>query len=197
MIDFRFIEILEGAKALIGYVPTDAGHVIGHSGVTIATGFDLGQQTLHGLEEMGFPESLIELYRPYLGLTEEPALLAAHVNPLYITKEQAEVTDKLVQAYYLCNLIDVFNKAQAQRNSGVRFDGLPDAAQTIIFSLWFNLGYLPKKAPKSWKYILDGNWIELITELMDFGHKNEGLTRRRESEAKYLAERLFSGTAET
>lgn len=43
-IDWKFIAAREGAEVLIGYVPMKNGKVFGISGVTIATGVDLGQR---------------------------------------------------------------------------------------------------------------------------------------------------------
>ena len=55
---------LKRVKRLVNfsYIPT-AG-----SGVTIATGLDLGQQSAPGLARLGVPSNLINRFRPYLGL---------------------------------------------------------------------------------------------------------------------------------
>ena len=52
------------------YVPTSG------SGVTIATGVDLGQQTESGLRRMGIAEGTIRKFRPYFGLTGSRAVIS-------------------------------------------------------------------------------------------------------------------------
>jgi len=59
-IDWEFIAGSEGKEIKDGYVPSE------NSGVTIATGFDLGRRTVDELIEIGFPYSLIVKLKPYL-----------------------------------------------------------------------------------------------------------------------------------
>ena len=52
-VDYAFIRNHEGAAVLNGYVPQKKdGTVIGKSGVTIASGFDLGQQNSYDLNRI-------------------------------------------------------------------------------------------------------------------------------------------------
>lgn len=66
-VDWGFIRNLEGFSNK-GYVPTDKmGKAIGQSGVTIGTGFDLGQHSEQDLVNIGVPNDLIQVLHPYLG----------------------------------------------------------------------------------------------------------------------------------
>ena len=76
-IDFGFIKELEGFR-LTGYVPKEKGKELGTSGVTIASGFDLGAHNINDLA--GLPEDLIQKFSPYLGLKGKEASNKASLN---------------------------------------------------------------------------------------------------------------------
>jgi hypothetical protein len=63
-IDYDFISKLEGGRQTTGYVPDTN---TSQSGVTIATGFDLGQRNENDLIALNLPQSLIDKLKPYLG----------------------------------------------------------------------------------------------------------------------------------
>lgn len=66
-IDWKFIAKMEGTRNDI-YVPTDSnGKVLGVSGPTIASGFDLGQIDKAGLEKYQFSTSIQSKLMPYVG----------------------------------------------------------------------------------------------------------------------------------
>lgn len=65
LIDYSFLSAREGGVRLDGYVPAPADS---KSGVTIATGFDLGQRDRADLSALGLPLSLIDKLAPYLGI---------------------------------------------------------------------------------------------------------------------------------
>ena len=62
-IDWDFIAEQEGSRKLKGYVPNAGGS---KSGVTIATGFDLGARNLSDLS--GLPQAIIDKLTPFLGI---------------------------------------------------------------------------------------------------------------------------------
>ena len=64
-IDWTFISEREGGRKLIGYIPKSKGNVLGRSGETIATGFDIGQYSVNDLKKMNIPDDLIGLLAPY------------------------------------------------------------------------------------------------------------------------------------
>ena len=69
MIDWHFIGELEGQSVLTGYVPDPE---ISASGVTIATGVDLGQLTPAELRNMALPLSLSTFCCPMSGSAARP-----------------------------------------------------------------------------------------------------------------------------
>ncbi|HDZ9500676.1 TPA: hypothetical protein RUZ94_003610, partial [Vibrio cholerae] len=69
MINFDFIKELEGVKKH-GYVPDVKGS---NSGVTIASGLDLGARSKSDLITLGLPTSLIDKLTPYLGYKKHDA----------------------------------------------------------------------------------------------------------------------------
>ena len=95
-IDWGFIAELEGESRTEGYVPTErgTGKVLGHSGVTVGTGFDLGQHGEADLRRMGISEELITKLHPYLQLQVKNAQNFLKKNPLNLRPEQlAELSD--------------------------------------------------------------------------------------------------------
>ncbi|MGO9409590.1 MAG: pesticin C-terminus-like muramidase [Spirochaetia bacterium] len=119
------------------------------SGVTIATGFDLGQHNQHDMNGIfGRPgtqaqpnpnQDLIDAYTPYLGLHGNAAVAVA--GNLTITADQAARTDAAVFADYATGRNGIaarFNEA-----TGGNFWDLPDQAQTASFDLSYNAGSVP------------------------------------------------------
>ena len=51
------------------------------SGVTIASGVDLGQQDVNELRKRSVPQALINKLKPYLGLTTPTAVARAGLKP--------------------------------------------------------------------------------------------------------------------
>lgn len=82
MIDFKFIEKLEGS-ARKGYVPDPDNS---KSGVTIACGFDIGQRSADELNK-AFCRSLADKLQPYVGLKKQDAVDALTQIPLTVTIE--------------------------------------------------------------------------------------------------------------
>lgn len=93
-IDYAFLSQLEGGSKTTGYVPA-AG--VSKSGVTVATGFDLGQRNEADLKALGLPSSLIAKLKPYLGKKSKDAQDALAKAPLTITASEAAAIDKAVK----------------------------------------------------------------------------------------------------
>ena len=104
LIDYSFLSDLEGGRTTIGYVPAAA---VSKSGVTIATGFDLGQRSQMDLKRLGLPANLIEKLKPYLGAKKEDAKKLLDATPLTITSTEAESIDN---GYEICPLGDGQNQ---------------------------------------------------------------------------------------
>jgi GH24 family phage-related lysozyme (muramidase) len=185
-IDFVFISRLEDGQHLSGYVPNRNGVAIQRSGVTIATGFDIGQHNSFDLNKIfGYgPENadLKALYTPYLELRRGEAIAFLEANPLTITQEQADRTDAAVMSQMVPRVARAFNDA----TKGNLYQ-LPAQAQTVIFSLGYQFG--PDGIPKNvMTMINDGDYSGAATVIQNMG-RNEH-TYRRTQEANLLRQIL-------
>lgn len=182
-IDWGLISQLEGGAQLEGYVPDPTGS---QSGVTIATGFDIGQRSEAELENLfGADNPLVELLSPYTEMTRQEAVDFLAENPLSITAEQAAEIDAAAKADALADLVADYNGAVGP--NGTQFAELPAAAQTVIASVAFQYGDLPTATPSFWNDAVTQDWEGMIGELRDFG---DSYPTRRNTEADYLEERL-------
>lgn len=190
-IDFTFISKLEGGQILKGYVPNPK---FSKSGVTVATGFDLGQRSSHDLTKLGLPQSLVTKLRPYLGLKQNDAERALKKTSLTISSVEASTIDKAVKKEHIAKLILKYNSAKStflqSINSGANlsskgiFAHLPPQAQTVIASVSFQYGVnLDARTPKFWDVVVKEDWIKAIKILKNFG---DMYPTRRKKEAKLL-----------
>ena len=172
--DFSFIQNLEGTKNQ-GYVPTQDGKVLGKSGVTIASGFDLGQR--RNADLIGLPGDLIKKLQPYLGVKGEDAL-KLNAKDLNLSDDEVATINKFAKNDSLKNLNNLF-----RNETGESFYSIPKEAQTVVASVAFQYGDLSKKTPKFWKAVTNGKWNDAIAELENFGDK---YNTRRNKEADLL-----------
>lgn len=176
-IDFNFIGEREGGQKLVGYIiKGEAGE---KSGVTIATGFDIGQRNVNDLN--GLPRELIEKLAPFVKgaeVSEEKA------KSLKISKQEADIIDNFSKQSIYNNLAE-----QWKSSTGTNFSELPKQAATVLMSVAFQYGpnlRIPAEqggAPKFWKLMTSKNWPEAVKELNNFGDKTP---ERRKKEASYL-----------
>lgn len=175
-VNFDFIAELEGGPVLRGYVPDPE---YSKSGVTIATGFDLGQCSEDDLIKL-LPEGceLVNTLAPYCLLKKNKAVAALQAAPLRITSDDAHTIDQCVKQQKLAQLVERYNRA-----SELFFEQLPEPVQTVIASVAFQYGDLAKRCPLFWKAAIAGNTAAMVAELTNFGDRYPS---RRRCEAKYL-----------
>ena len=94
-VDYKFLSNLEGGSKTTGYVPAAS---VSNSGVTIATGFDLGQRGESDLKSLKLDALLISKLKPYLGAKGASAQALLKKSPLLITSAQAQAIDKTVKS---------------------------------------------------------------------------------------------------
>jgi len=169
-IDWDFIKEQEGTQTT-GYVP-DAEN--SKSGVTIASGFDLGARCESDLE--GLPTDIIQICTPYLGLKGEEAVRCA--DTLKISERQASVIDAFSKREATSRL-----KKKWELATNTSFDDLPKSQATVIASVAFQYGDLASKTPNFWKQITGNDWDGAVNNLRNFGDK---YSSRRNREADYL-----------
>lgn len=114
----------------------DCGEPVGQSGVTIGAGLDLGQQGEADLRRMGLEMELINLFRPYLGKKRQAAVAALGESPLTITELQCDAVNRAVHTDYIRRAADLYDR----NTEGQPFAELPQEAQAVIVSLFYQLG---------------------------------------------------------
>jgi GH24 family phage-related lysozyme (muramidase) len=169
-IDFDFILKQEGFETQ-GYVP-DAEN--SNSGVTIASGFDLGARTVEDLK--GLPETIVEKLKPFLGFTK---LEAAEIAPnLKVSEDEAKIINEFAKSEAINNL-----KTKWENTTGTSFDNLSKEQATVLASVAFQYGDLETKTPNFWKQTTSGDWEGAYNNLLNFGDRYNS---RRKEEANYL-----------
>jgi len=169
-INWDFILEQEGFETT-GYVP-DAEN--SKSGVTIASGFDLGARKESDLK--GLPEEIIELLKPFLGFT---GVEASEIAPkLKVSDDQAKIINEFAKSTELAKL-----KTKWQNATGTNFDDLPTEQATVLTSVAFQYGDLESKTPNFWKQTTSGDWVGAYKNLLNFGDR---YTSRRLDEAQLL-----------
>ncbi len=172
---WAFIEELEGRRAVEGYVPDSGGS---RSGVTVASGVDLGQRTAAEIDALAIPETLKRKLKPYAGLRGGAAVAFLRARPLAIDAAEAKALDRAVRAEAMAALVRAYDRAVAQDPSLAPFDALPEAAQTVIASVAFQYGTnLSARTPRFWNAVVTQDWTAAAAELETFGDRYP--TRRR------------------
>lgn len=182
-IDFKFISKLEGGSQLTGYVPAAAKS---KSGVTIATGFDLGARSKADIDKLNITAALKKKLKPYTSLKKSAAVKYLKANPLTITAIEASSIDKAVKKTATDNLIKRYNASALNKNK-IKFKDLPKQAQTVIASVSYQYGTLSSEAPKFWKKVVVQDWTATLKILNNFG---DAYPTRRKKEAKLLKQAI-------
>ena len=170
-IDWDFISAREGKGRLTGYVPDADGS---KSGVTIATGFDLGARNLADLK--GLPKALIDKLTPFLGIKGAEAEEVA--DNLLVTDPEAKTIDEFSKK-------DAVEKLQSkwQAATSESFDDLPKHKATVIASVAFQYGDLQSETPNFWRQVTSDDWDAAEKNLRNFG---DNYKTRRNLEADYF-----------
>lgn len=173
-VNMGFIHGLEGGPVLTGYVP-DPDH--SQSGVTIASGFDIGARSNHELYQQ-LPPKLAGKLSAYTGLRGQAAQHMLMQFPLVISPDDAVVIDALTGRAVIRLLAQRFDAV-----SIAPFASLPEPAQTVIASVAFQYGDLSRRCPTFWGCAIHQDWAGMHTELSNFGDR---YSSRRQREAAYL-----------
>ena len=169
-IDFDFILKQEGFETK-GYVP-DAEN--SNSGVTIASGFDLGARVLEDLK--GLPQDIIDVLTPFLSLRgAEAQEVASNLN---VSEDQAKIINEFAKSEAITNL-----RTEWENTTGTSFDDLSKEKATVLASVAFQYGNLESATPNFWKQTTSGDWEGAYNNLLNFGDRYDS---RRKNEANYL-----------
>lgn len=154
-INFRFLSALEGGSGHSANIPLNRSDAennkdLGNrSGVTVGSGFDLGQvakgaageATLRGY---GFPESLVQKLSPYLGKKRLDAFFELDKRPLVLNDNELDLINRQVMTRYGNKCIVQWDThVQELRKAGLNtpyFHEMNSAQQTLIFSRYYHQG---------------------------------------------------------
>lgn len=195
-INFSKLADFEGGQILSGYIP---GHTLGskgttvegNSGVTIATGYDIGQRTEARMTtDFGFSDRLVEKYGKFCGLTKYLAIRALERSGgLEIEQYEADETDFKVQRFHLIAAMDTWDE---DPEPTMEFRKLSMAQQTVILSRTYHQGIeMPYSAIAEGFYTAaqNGDWVKAERELRSYNVGGQDWYRIRVcAEADYLAE---------
>lgn len=183
-IDWGFIQAVEGKPRARGYVPASprTGRALGRSGVTVATGFDLGQHDAADLRRLGIDGRLVAVLQPYLRRQGRSAQALLVRYPLTLSPDELWTLDR---AKHLDTARKIERRFDAARAPHVPpFATLSPAQQTVIFSLATQYGTrLDRKTPAFWNHVVNGRFDDAVRELRHFGDR---YTTRRNREADLL-----------
>jgi hypothetical protein len=199
MIDRNYIESVlakfEGKAIARGYIPCQQGtyygtgpskgEPLGASGVTIATGVDLGQQSAQGLKAMGVSAETLAILEPYIGLKKQDALRKLQESPFQLTDMQVEGIDRAVHNRYIVQAAALFG-AEA-------FGDAPKEAQAVAVSLHYQFGNPARKESpaleSAWKCMKHRAYKEAATYLRcidRWSQPHQAYMARRRAEAAIL-----------
>jgi len=164
-------------------VPLDKdGKPLGKSGVTIASGVDLGQRSASDWQRLAIHEATLEMIRPYCGVKGDAAVALLNERPLVLGEAHVAELDNCLRAEFLRTVSERFNSASG-RVRGPTWDDLSDREQTVVMSVAWQYGTPWKRCPTFWGHATAGRWDDVIAELRDFGDADP---TRRGKEADYL-----------
>ena len=170
-VDFAAVSQFEGKQRLDGYVPMSKGKVAGRSGVTIATGWDIGQMSKQEIKALGLPPALEQKVLPYAGKVKSDAVEALKAQPLAISRDEANLIDQKIKAKHLDAAIRSWDAGIDGQPPKVKFAQLTAAQQTVLFSRTFHQGVgMPNTATAQDFYAAAqrGDWQLAEAELRDY-----------------------------
>lgn len=175
-IDWNFIKDQEGFITTANVPAPDKSE----SGVTIASGFDLGARSIKDLD--GLDPSIVDKLQPYLGLKKQDAVNKLKQMPLIVSKQEALKINEFAKRNEYNKLADSWKQA-----TGNDFSSLPRHKATVIASVAFQYGNLKTKTPNFWKQVTADHWDKAYKNLYNFGD-DYGSRRRREADYFYTTE---------
>jgi hypothetical protein len=183
----------EGNQRLDAYVVGKGkGWKFRHTGVTVATGVDLGQQSADKFRRLGFSEEEIALLQPYMrqngkklqGVAAQ-AFLDDH--PLIISPNLADKLDRVIQYDAVNQVAHEYDAAQP----AVNFDTLSPEVRTALADAAYQLGMQGVKdlyGGRYWHAAVNGDWRALSGMLA--AEPKAGYPDRRHAEARWINKSL-------
>lgn len=177
--------LVKGRRNYLGEEPWDERWmVMEQSGVTIATGFDLGRHSWADIKRLEIAESLRgenSKLKPFAKLPgAEAGKMLYEKKGLTITPEEALSIDLAKPVDVLKKLALYYEKARP--GDGTPFYSLPIEIRTAIFSFAYQYGpngqsYYGSHSSQFWKHVTAQNWTGAIAVLESY--KEQHVERRR------------------
>ncbi|MGB4984398.1 MAG: pesticin C-terminus-like muramidase, partial [Erysipelotrichaceae bacterium] len=188
-IDFEFLSKEEGYQIRHGYLPMNKKKVIcGQSGITIATGFDIGQNNRKDLESYHFSSDLEGKLMPFVGAKKEDARkMLPLAKKTILTKKEANEIDFKAKGRHIKAAVNSWNKSRLENTP--MFNELTPAQQTVLLSRTFHQGLgMPKTrvAQKFYQAALKNDWISAENNLRNYNVKEQWYKDRVSNEANLL-----------
>jgi hypothetical protein len=166
------------------YVPCDnKGNVLGISGPTIASGFDLGQIDEAGLKEYKFSSPLEAKLLPYVSLTGDIAKDFVKKNPLTLLDLEINEINKKVKTKYAKKAEKFFNEAAKKDEP---FITQSKAYQTVFASVYFQYGTGQQLRGN----LVDGDNVAAIKTLLNFTTKTFDIVNKKTKETHAVMQYL-------
>jgi len=189
--DFSMIETMNGGSSVSAYVPS------AESGVTVAGGLDLGQYTERQLLNMGFTQSRINLWAPYLAQSVvSPCIgsvaskcLKEHPYAEISIKEAKDIT-KVYYAWAANSAASAFNALAPtlKKMAGTTFADLSLRYQTAITALFIADPLFTTSS--TFSLFAEGEWIAAINSLYSYSNISASINKVATHYADYLAKRV-------
>ena len=176
-IDWGFIAEQEGAAVRQFYVPNDPD-TGNESGVTIASGFDIGQHNVDEINNIfAGHTNIINILTPFADTTgQEARNLLSRIRPAALDDTVVRQIDDINNAHRAAELEQTFNGA-----SELEFNELPGQHQTVIASVAFQYGINGIQTHNFWGQVTRGQWTEAIANLRNY-RDAFGTRRNREAD---------------
>lgn len=174
-VNFAALSRFEGGQWTRGYVPP-----AGKSGVTIGTGFDIGQWKNRELRsKLDIPESIASRLDRYTGHIRNDAAAVLRASPLEVSRDEANQIDRGVHQYFVRETMSYWD---AHRPAGApAYRDLTSAQQTVLFSRSFHQGIgMPRTgvAQDFYRAAQRNDWVAAEQNLRNY-HVSQGWYRER------------------
>jgi ribosome-binding protein aMBF1 (putative translation factor) len=198
-INFDKLADFEGGQQLQGYIPDhtlgvkhDDDKVAGKSGVTIATGFDIGQWSISDLsQKLSLSMALVKKYERFCNKQKQAAIDELEKSGgLFVEKIEADETDMRIQRFHL---IAAMARWDDDPKPFEKFIELTSAQQTVILSRTYHQGIgMPDTsvAQDFYSAAQKGDWITAEKALRNYNVQPNGYKTRVHQEADLLANDL-------
>ena len=153
----------EGGGRTVADVPYRKGQINNKSGVTVASGLDIGQRKEPAeLRRLGLPEKLVRKLAPYLGKQRGDAVTALAKNPLSLTDEEIDLISRATMQNMSDNARKQWDaKVDRERRrhpNAPYFHELTSDQQTLLFSRFYQNGSFEKRHQAFFEAVMENDW---------------------------------------